>query len=57
MESKVPNQRSTHDFKGERPDSSSSASGPPCQQDFRPLTRASRRNSHTQPLRLDSRNV
>jgi hypothetical protein len=56
-ESKVLNQRSTRGFKGDRTDSSSSAPSPPCQQDFRPLTRASRRNSHTQPRRLDSRDV
>jgi hypothetical protein len=48
-ESEVPDQRSTRGFKGYRPDSSSSVSGPPCQQDFCPLTRASQRNSRTQP--------
>jgi hypothetical protein len=41
-ESKVPNQHLTRGFKGDRPDSPSSASAPPCQQDFRPLTRTSR---------------
>jgi hypothetical protein len=56
-EGKVPNQRSTRGFKGDMPNSSSSASGPPCQQDFRPLARASRQNSRTQPRRLDSRDV
>jgi hypothetical protein len=38
-EGKVPNQRSTRGFKGVRPDSSPSASGPPCQLDFRPRAR------------------
>jgi hypothetical protein len=56
-ESEVPDQCSTHGFKGDRPDSSSSALGPLCQQDFRPLTPASRRNSRTQPRHLDSRDV
>jgi hypothetical protein len=56
-ENKFPNQHSTRGFKGVRPDSSSSASGPSCQQDFRPLTRASRRNSRTLPRHLDSRDV
>jgi hypothetical protein len=36
MESKVLNQRSTHGFKGDRPDSPPPASGLLCQQDFRP---------------------
>jgi hypothetical protein len=55
--SKVPNQRSTRGFKGDRPDSSSSVSGSPCQQNLHPLTCASQRNSCTQPRHLDSRNV
>jgi hypothetical protein len=45
-ESKVPNKRWTHDFKGDRPDSSSSVPGPPCQQEFRQLTRVPVKQSH-----------
>jgi hypothetical protein len=36
MKSKVPNQRSTRGFKGDRPDSPPPAPGLLCQQDFRP---------------------
>jgi hypothetical protein len=57
MENKVPNQRSTRGFKGDKPDSSSLAPGPLCQKDIRPLTRAFRQNSRTQPRHLDSRDV
>jgi hypothetical protein len=56
-ENKVPDQRLTCGFKVYTPHSSSSAPGPPCQQDFRPLTHASRQNGRTQLRRLDSRDV
>jgi hypothetical protein len=56
-ESKVLNQRSTRGFKGDRPNSSSSAPGPLCQQDFRPLAHVTLQNRHTQPRCLDSRDL
>jgi hypothetical protein len=48
MKSKVSNQRLMRGIKGDRPDSPPSASGPPCQQDFRPRARISWLNNRTQ---------
>jgi hypothetical protein len=50
MKCKVSKQRTTCGFKGDRPDSPPLAPGPPSQQDFRPHTRAPRRNNRSQSL-------
>jgi hypothetical protein len=46
MEGKAPNEHSTHGFKGGRLDSSPSATGPPCQRDFRPRARPGETTAH-----------
>jgi hypothetical protein len=51
-EGKVPNQRSTHGFKGGRRDSSPLTPGLPCQRDFRPRACAPRRNNRPLARRL-----
>jgi hypothetical protein len=44
---KVPNQRSTRGFKGDRPESPPSKSGPPRQRAFRPRARPGETTAHS----------